>query len=52
MDHADRPLPPEFWSSPAVTAAMASCDLPTHDPARIDEAFCLACEAQLHPALP
>jgi transcriptional regulator with XRE-family HTH domain len=29
MDQADRPLPPEFWSSPAVAAALASCDFAT-----------------------
>src|SRR5260370_18317367 len=26
MDQAERHLPPEFWSSPAVAAALASCD--------------------------
>src|SRR5512146_1941736 len=29
MDQADRPLSPEFWSSPAVAAALASCDFAT-----------------------
>jgi hypothetical protein len=29
MDQTDRPLPPEFWSSPAVAAALASCDFAT-----------------------
>lgn len=26
MDQAERPLPPEFWSSPTVAVALASCD--------------------------
>jgi transcriptional regulator with XRE-family HTH domain len=29
MAQAERPLPPEFWSSPAVAAALASCDFAT-----------------------
>src|ERR1019366_2371481 len=29
MDQAERHLPPEFWSSPAVAAALASCDFAT-----------------------
>ena len=29
MDQAQRHLPPEFWSSPAVAAALASCDFAT-----------------------
>jgi len=29
MDQAERRLPPEFWSSPAVAAALASCDFAT-----------------------
>ena len=29
MDQADRRLTPEFWSSPAVAAALASCDFAT-----------------------
>lgn len=29
MAQTDRPLPPDFWSAPTVTAAMASCDFPT-----------------------
>src|SRR5260370_41220687 len=29
MDQADRPVPPEFWSSPAAAAALASCDFAT-----------------------
>ena len=27
MGQMDRPLPPEFWPIPAVSAALASCDL-------------------------
>jgi transcriptional regulator with XRE-family HTH domain len=29
MDQAEKRLPPEFWSSPAVAAALASCDFAT-----------------------
>jgi transcriptional regulator with XRE-family HTH domain len=29
MGQAERHLPPEFWSSPAVAAALASCDFAT-----------------------
>jgi transcriptional regulator with XRE-family HTH domain len=29
MAQAERPLPPEFWTTPAVAAALASCDFAT-----------------------
>jgi transcriptional regulator with XRE-family HTH domain len=29
MDQAESPLPPEFWSSPAVAASLVSCDFAT-----------------------
>jgi transcriptional regulator with XRE-family HTH domain len=28
MGQEERPLPPEFWSAPAVAAALATCDFP------------------------
>lgn len=29
MDQTQRQVPPEFWSTPVVAAALASCDFPT-----------------------